>query len=74
MRVVDIVLPLSRELLPHPSVELGDPITRAIELMVSHNLQEIVVMSNGSPIGMVRRKDAFHKIGLRREVQARCSS
>ncbi|MEN6486998.1 MAG: hypothetical protein ABFD98_19135, partial [Syntrophobacteraceae bacterium] len=64
MRVIDIVCPLSHNLPLHPNVELHDSLTRAIKLMVSHNLQQIAVFSNNFPIGMVRLKDAFQKIGL----------
>ena len=64
MRLLDIVCPLAKNLPLRPSVELHDPLTRAIELMVQHNVQEIAVFSNNFPIGMVRLEDAFQKIGL----------
>jgi len=68
MRLIDIVLPLSQDMLMNPSIDLHDPLTSAIELMVRHNLQQIVVVSKGCPIGMVRLKDAFHKIGLQKDT------
>lgn len=68
MRVIDIVLPIFQDIRLHPSVELHDPLTHAIELMVRHNLQQIVVVSKGCPIGVARLKDAFQEIGLQKDV------
>ncbi|MEM5786444.1 MAG: CBS domain-containing protein [Syntrophobacteraceae bacterium] len=68
MRIIDIVLPLSQDILLNPTVDLHDPLTHAIKLMVRHNLQQIVVLSKGCPIGMVKLKDAFQKIGLHKDT------
>ncbi|MHC1729643.1 MAG: CBS domain-containing protein [Syntrophobacteraceae bacterium] len=66
MRLIDIVLPLSQDIVIDPNVDLHDPLTHAIEMMVSYNLQQIVVVSKGFPIGIVRLADAFKKIGLQK--------
>ena len=64
IRVSDIVLPYTEDLRIDPCVEMGDPIIRAIELMVNNNRQAIAVMRSGRPIGKVRLTDAFKKVGL----------
>jgi hypothetical protein len=68
-RVDIILLPLTEELPLEPSVGTGEKITRAIELMVSHNLNRIAVVRNRRAIGMIRLEDAFLEIGL--EMPAR---
>jgi hypothetical protein len=67
LRVIDIVLPCSGDIRPHPSVEMSDPISRAIELMVRHNLKDIAVVRGIRPIGRVRLQDAFDRMGLMKE-------
>jgi len=64
LRVSDIVLPCSGDIRPHPSVKMSDPISRAIELMVRHNLKDIAVVRGIRPIGRVRLEDAFERMGL----------
>ena len=48
----------------NPSVTLNDKIIYAIEVMLNNNIKDIAVVHNNRAIGMVRRKDAFKKIGL----------
>ncbi|MGA6924136.1 MAG: hypothetical protein WBY88_00565 [Desulfosarcina sp.] len=59
-----ILLPFTGELPLEPSVHLNDPITTAIEVMVTHNLQSIPVVWNTYPVGQVRLRDAFACVGL----------
>ena len=64
-RKVDcILMPCPEDLPVTPSVNIGEKITRAIELMISHNLSRIAVVRNQRAIGMVRLEDAFQEIGL----------
>lgn len=64
-RVDQILLPLETGLAEHPAVNLDDRITRAIEVMLNHNINQVVVTRHNRVIGMVRLEDAFHKLGLR---------
>lgn len=59
-----IIRPCTADLPLEPSVGLGEKITRAIEVMVSHNLNRIAVVRNRRAVGMVRLEDAFQEIGL----------
>jgi CBS domain-containing protein len=59
-----IMRPCSDDLPVEPSVGLGEKVTRAIELMVSHNLNRIAVVRNRRAVGMIRLEDAFHEIGV----------
>jgi hypothetical protein len=58
-----IIRPCTEELPLEPSVGIGEKITRAIELMVSHNLNRIAVVRNRRAIGVIRLEDAFQEIG-----------
>ena len=62
--VQDILLPYKEGTPLNPSVSLEDKISRAIELMVTHNSHCIAVIRNNRPVGMVRLQDAFEKVGL----------
>jgi len=62
--ITPLIRPCSADLPVEPSVGTGDKVTRAIELMVSHNLNRIAVVRNRRAIGMIRLEDAFHEIGL----------
>jgi len=65
IRKVDEILRPYREGIPlDPSVDMGDRIIHAIELMVKNNLKCIAVLKNQRPIGIVHLEDAFQKIGL----------
>jgi CBS domain-containing protein len=59
-----IIRPCCEDLPLEPSVGIGEKITRAIELMVSHNLSRIAVVRNRRAVGMVRLEEAFQEIGL----------
>jgi len=59
-----LIRPCSADLTLEPSVGIGEKITRAIELMVSHNLSRIAVVRNRRVVGMIRLEDAFQEIGL----------
>jgi CBS domain-containing protein len=64
-RNIDPIIRACTEDLPlEPSVGFGEKITRAIELMVSHNLNRIAVVHNRRAVGMIRLEDAFQQIGL----------
>jgi hypothetical protein len=59
-----IIRPCAADLPLEPSVGMGEKITRAIEVMVSHNLKRIAVVRNRKAVGMIRLEDAFAVIGL----------
>jgi hypothetical protein len=63
-KVDEILLPYEDGVPLDPSVDVGDGIITAIELMVGKNLKQIAVVRNQRPVGMVRLEDAFKKIGL----------
>jgi CBS domain-containing protein len=70
-RKVDcILLPCPEDLPVTPSVSIGEKITRAIELMISQNLNRIAVVRDKRPIGMVRLEDAFKEVGLEMPVKS----
>lgn len=59
-----LIVPVAGDLPLEPGVDIGEKLTRAIELMVSHNLNRIAVVRNRRVVGMIRLEDAFHEIGL----------
>ena len=63
--VREILMPFTGELPLSPSVHIDDPVSRAIEVMVSHDRHVIVVLRNSRPIGQVRLRDAFAFVGIR---------
>jgi CBS domain-containing protein len=63
-KVDSIIAPYTEDVPLTPSVTLGEKISRAIELMLKHNLNRIAVVRNQRAIGMVRLEDAFHELGL----------
>jgi CBS domain-containing protein len=63
-KVDSILLLCPEDLAPTPCVSAGEKITRAIELMLHHNVSRIAVVSNRRVIGMIRLEDAFQEIGL----------
>ena len=63
-KVIAIIHPYPDGLPLDPAVTVEDRITRAIELMVKHNLRCIAVLRNRRPIGMIRLEDAFNALGL----------
>jgi len=63
-KVKDIILPLKGDIPLYPSVTMTDLITSAIELMVKNERENIIVVQNNRPVGIVRLADAFRKVGL----------
>jgi hypothetical protein len=63
-KVEEIALPYRKGIPLHPSVNMSDKITHAIELMVKNDLKDIAIVRNKQPIAMVRLEDAFRKLGL----------
>ena len=62
---IDVILrPCAADLPLEPNVTLGERVTRAIELMLSHHLDRIAVVRNRRVIGMIRLQDAFERVGL----------
>jgi CBS domain-containing protein len=62
--VKEILLPFSGELPLSPSVHIDDPISKAIEVMVRHNLRILPVFRDKRPVGQVRLQDAFAIVGI----------
>ena len=63
--VCDVLTPFSGNLPLTPSVHIDDPVSKAIEIMVKHNLSIIAVLRDTRPIGQVRLQDAFAFVGIR---------
>ena len=63
-KVVEIVIPFKEGMPFHPCVKMNDKIIHAIELMANHNLNQIVVVRNKQPVGMIRLEDALRILGL----------
>jgi CBS domain len=63
-KIDEILLPYEDGVPLDPSVNIGDRIIAAIELMVGKNLKKIAVVRNQRPVGIIRLEDAFKKIGL----------
>jgi len=68
-KVDSILLSCPKGLASMPCVTAGEKITRAIELMLSHNVSRIAVVRNRRVIGMIRLEDAFQEIGLEMPVK-----
>jgi len=62
--VREILLPFSGELPLSPSVHIDDPVSKAIEVMVRHNLRMLPVFRDRRPVGQVRLQDAFAIVGI----------
>ena len=62
--VREILLPFSGELPLSPSVHIDDPVSKAIEVMVRHNLRTLPVFRDRRPVGQVRLQDAFTIMGI----------
>jgi len=63
-KVIEIVAPYQEGTPYRPAVTMNDKIIDAVELMVSHGLQQVAVVRNNRPVGMIRLKDAFRELGL----------
>jgi len=68
-RIDSIILPYMEELPLTPSVAIGDKITHAVELMLSHNVSRIAVVRNLRAIGLIRLEDALQELGLEMPVK-----
>lgn len=64
-KVLDIVRPCRVGIRPSPAVGLSDSVTRAIEVMLQHDLKSIAVMTNGRLVGCVELSQALNHLGLR---------
>ena len=53
----------------NPQVDLWDPVIRAVEVMLRHDLQMIAVNGRGRLVGHIRLSEALNCLGLRRSVQ-----
>ena len=69
-RIDSIILPYMEELPLTPSVAIGDKITHAVELMLSHNVSRIAVVRNLRAIGLIRLEDALQELGLEMPVKS----
>jgi len=63
-KVLEIVVPYQEGTPNHPAITMNDKIIDAVELMVNHGLQQVAVVRNNRPVGMIRLKDAFRELGL----------
>lgn len=59
-----ILLPFTKDLSHTPAVMLNDPITKAIEVMIKHNVNSIAVICNHRPVGRIRLQDALDSVGI----------
>jgi hypothetical protein len=69
-RIDSIILPYMEEVPLTPSVAIGDKITHAVEIMLSHNLSRIAVVRNLRAIGLIRLEDALQELGLEMPVKS----
>jgi len=63
--LLEIMVPYREGTPLYPSVKPTDRIIDAVELMVSHDLRQVVLASDGRIFGMVRLEDALVKLGIR---------
>ena len=63
-KVKEILIPYKKGLPLNPCLTADDQITHAVEVMLKYAIEEIVVVRNIRPIGMVRIDDALKKLGL----------
>jgi hypothetical protein len=64
-KVGEIVRPPAEGIPPTPCVAMGDPIMRAIELMLKNDLSRMAVTGCQGLIGHIRLEDALNHLGLR---------
>jgi hypothetical protein len=64
-KVIAIVRPPAVGLPAAPAVELSEPITRAVEMMLRNDLKMIAVTSRGHLIGHVQLSEALNLLGIR---------
>ena len=63
-KVSEIIVPYKKGLPLYPCLEADDQIMHAVEVMLKYEIEEILVMRNIKPIGMIRIGDALKKLGL----------
>lgn len=63
-KVNEIIVPYKKGLPLTPYLTVNDDITHAIKAMLKYGVEEIVVVRNLRPIGMIRIKDALRKLGI----------
>ena len=69
LAVESIIVPTENTVPVEPSVSPEDPITDAIEVMLKHNLKQIVVTEGNRAVGMIRLEDALKKVGLEGDIE-----
>jgi CBS domain len=63
-KVIEILLPY-REYVPlSPGLSTDEPITRAIQIMLEHDIRCMAVVRRHKPIGIVTLEDALQALGL----------
>ena len=67
-KVMHILRPPIFGMSPTPAVNLADPLSRAVELMLENDMTEITVISGGRAIGHIQLADALDYLGLQRPV------
>jgi CBS domain-containing protein len=63
-KVNEIMLPYKQGLPLSPCLTAHDPITHAVKVMLKYEMNQIAVVRNIRPIGMIRIDDALKKLGL----------
>jgi len=63
-KVLEILLPYRRYIPLSPALSADEKISRAIQIMLEHDLQRMVVVRNNRPIGMVKLEDALLALGV----------
>ena len=63
-KVKNVILPFTPGVCLDYAVTPDDKLTHAIQTMLSHGINRIVVVRNGKPIGIIRLDDALEKLGL----------
>jgi len=63
--ITAIMLPCAEDLPRQPCVEAEEKISRAIETMITHNLNRIAVVRRNRVVGMVHLADALEVLGVK---------
>ena len=63
-KVLEILLPYRRYIPLSPALSADEKISRAIQIMLEHDVQRMVVVRNNRPIGMVKLEDALLALGV----------
>ena len=62
--VLEILRPYRRHIPLSPALSADEKISRAIQIMLEHDLQRMAVVRKKKLIGMVRLEDALFALGL----------